>query len=171
MLKNSRWFRAVVVVGVICMPLPVVAAGRSIADAAERQDRAAVRQLIASHTDVNQTQGDGTTALHWAAHWNDAETVSALIAAGANVNATTDESVTPLLLASENTEPSVVSALLLAAGETGLPELGRLRRSETAPNPNLQSPAHRPPVTPDQRRSATPVRVANPIGPASGDSH
>ena len=33
------------------------------------------RRLLKQHAAVNTAQPDGTTALHWAAHWNDAETV------------------------------------------------------------------------------------------------
>ena len=39
----------------------------TVADAAERRDRAAVRTLLKRGVDVNATQVDGTTALHWAA--------------------------------------------------------------------------------------------------------
>jgi hypothetical protein len=66
---------------------------------------------------------------------------------------------------------AVLSALLLAAGETGLPDLSRLRSAQAAPNPSLQGPVQGPAATRDQRQSAAPVRVANPVGPASGDSH
>ena len=48
----------------------------TLADAAEQRDRAAVRTQIARGVDVNATQIDGTTALHWAAHYDDAETAA-----------------------------------------------------------------------------------------------
>ena len=57
---------------------------------------------------------DGATALHWAAHWNDAATVDALIRAGANVNAATDIGVTPLWLACSDGGPAIVTSLLKA---------------------------------------------------------
>ena len=48
----------------------VVGAGQSpgaVADAAMDGDRAAVETLLKGGGDVNAAQGDGTTALHWAA--------------------------------------------------------------------------------------------------------
>jgi uncharacterized protein len=43
------------------------AAASDIADAVRRGDADAVRRLVAANADVNEPQGDGTTALHWAA--------------------------------------------------------------------------------------------------------
>ena len=40
-------------------------------NAVKRQDPAAARQLIAEGVDVDTRQGDGATALHWAAHRDD----------------------------------------------------------------------------------------------------
>ena len=48
------------------------------------RDRDAVRTLLKQKVDVNIAQGDGMTALHWAAHHNDVEMAKALLlAAGA----------------------------------------------------------------------------------------
>ena len=49
--------------------------------------------------DVNATQPDGTTALHWAVRQDDLETAQMLISAGARVTAATRYGVTPLYLA------------------------------------------------------------------------
>ena len=78
-------------------------------------DTAAVRSLLARNADVNAAQGDGATALHWAAYRNDAQTVAALIRSGAAVNAANDFGVTPLSLAARNGNAEIIS-LLLAAG-------------------------------------------------------
>ena len=59
----------------------------TLADAAEQRDQARVRTLLKRGVDVNATQVDGTTALHWAAYHDDAETAALLVKAGANVNA------------------------------------------------------------------------------------
>ena len=83
-----------------------------LVEAARNQRRDVVRQLLGQNVDVNVAQPDGATALHWAAHWDDAESVELLIRAGANVNAANDYGVTPLLLASLNGNASVVAALL-----------------------------------------------------------
>ena len=69
-----------------------------VADAAARGDREAVKSLLKQAADVNAAQGDGMTALHWAAMNGDAELAQMLIFAGANVRATTRlGTYTPLL--------------------------------------------------------------------------
>jgi ankyrin repeat protein len=63
-------------------------------------DRNTVKSLLQQKPDVNAPQGDGATALHWAASNEDLEMVKLLLAAGANVNAATrDGGVTPLFMA------------------------------------------------------------------------
>ena len=47
------------------------AAGSDVADAVMRGDTAAVRALLAQKADVNATQADGATALHWAVYPED----------------------------------------------------------------------------------------------------
>ena len=61
------------------MPSLASAAGSDAADAAQRNDIAALRGMVSKRVDVNAPQADGTTALHWAAHWNDVEAVQLLI--------------------------------------------------------------------------------------------
>ena len=57
-----------------------------------RGDQDAVRVAAATESvDVNGAQGDGTTALHWAAFNDDLDMVKMLLAAGANVKAATRE--------------------------------------------------------------------------------
>lgn len=85
-----------------------------LADAAERRDRAAVERLLRQRADVNGRQGDGATALHWAAHWDDLETTVRLIKAGANVNAANEYGVTPLSLACTNRNADIAERLLAA---------------------------------------------------------
>src|SRR5688572_32176441 len=60
-----------------------------IADAAQNKDLATVRKLIKEGGDVNGAQGDGMTALHYAALSGDAELAQMLLYAGANVGAKT----------------------------------------------------------------------------------
>ena len=67
---------------------------------ARHGDREAVKALLKQAADVNAAQGDGMTALHWAAQKNDAELARMLLYAGANVKAATRiNAYTPLLLA------------------------------------------------------------------------
>ena len=49
----------------------VGAASSPLADAAEKQNRDAIRSLLRQKADVNAPQVDGTTALHWAVRLND----------------------------------------------------------------------------------------------------
>src|SRR5579871_4937282 len=67
-----------------------------VADAAQSHDLTQLRALIKQHVAVNTPQADGTTALEWAAHWNDADAVDLLIAAGADARAGNRYGATPL---------------------------------------------------------------------------
>ena len=84
----------------------------TLADAAERRDRAALRAEITRGVDVNAAQVDGTTALHWAAYYDDAETAALLVKSGANVNAVNRYGVPPLALACTNGNAALVRLLL-----------------------------------------------------------
>ena len=89
-----------------------------VADAAMQSDVAAVRALIASGEDINAAQGDGMTALHWAARRGETDMVRMLLAAGANVRATTRlGNYTPLLLASEAGHAAGIEALIAAGAD------------------------------------------------------
>lgn len=93
-----------------------------IADAAMNGDREAVKALLKKGLDVNEAQGDGTTALHWAAIKGDAELAQMLIYAGANVRATTRlGAYTPLYLAAKGGYAAVVAALLAAGADAKAP--------------------------------------------------
>jgi len=58
-----------------------------LAEAAQREDRAAIRTLLKQPAGVNAPQADGMTALHWAAYFDDLETAKLLVAANANASA------------------------------------------------------------------------------------
>ena len=87
---------------------------RRVVEAAKARDLATLRTLIAARADVTVAQGDGATALHWAAHWDDAAIAEPLISAGADVNAADDHGVTPLALACLNGSDTMVARLLSA---------------------------------------------------------
>jgi ankyrin repeat protein len=85
----------------------------SVADAAARGDKAAVKQLLKDGADVNGAQGDGMSALHWAAQRGDAELAEILLYAGANIAAVTRiGQYTPLHLAAQTGSAAVTRALL-----------------------------------------------------------
>ncbi len=86
-----------------------------VADAAIAGDRETVRALLQQGVDVNAAQGDGMTALHWAALSGDVDLAKMLLYAGANMSASTRlGAFTPLVLASKSGQASMVSTLLEA---------------------------------------------------------
>ncbi len=89
-----------------------------VATAAARRDTAAVRALLKDGADVNAAQGDGMTALHWAARSGDADLAQMLLYAGANVKAATRlGAYTPLMMAAEQGHAAVMAALLSAGAD------------------------------------------------------
>jgi ankyrin repeat protein len=115
-----------------------LAAELSLADAAEKSDRTAIRALLKQRANVNAPQADGMTALHWAARRDHLETARDLVEAGANVRATNHYGVTPLSLACQNGSTSMVGLLLehgadpnttLLGGETVLMTAARTGKS------------------------------------------
>ena len=109
--------RGVIVAAVLATGLSA-ASQAQVADAAMAGDRAVVRDLLKSGLDVNEPQGDGTTALHWAAMKGDVELAQMLIYAGANVRATTRlGAYTPLYLAAKGGHAAVVASLLTAGAD------------------------------------------------------
>ena len=102
--------RALVVLGLSSAALGAERA--TLADAAEQRDPARVRALLAAGVDVNAAQVDGTTALHWAAYYDDVETAALLVRAGANVNAVNRYGARPLSLAGSNGSGAIVKLLL-----------------------------------------------------------
>src|SRR5579884_1280987 len=86
-----------------------------LTDAAQRGDKEAVRSLLRQKVDVNAAEGDGATALHWAAHNDDLDMVKMLLAAGASVKAATREgAITPLHMACVNGSAAMIQILLKA---------------------------------------------------------
>jgi ankyrin repeat protein len=98
-----------------------------LADAVRNRDAHALTQLMKQGADVNAPQADGTTALHWAAHWDDLQSAAALARAGARVNVTNDSGITPLSLAASNGSAAMIETLLKAGA---LPDAA-VRRGET----------------------------------------
>ena len=99
------------------MPAMAVAAGSEAADAAQRQDLPALRALLSKRANVNAPQPDGTTALHWATHWNDAETVKVLLGAGANPAVTNRFGASPLSEAALSGNADLLKLLLDAGAD------------------------------------------------------
>ena len=103
------------VVAVIALRPAAAMAGAdeaTLVDAVKHLDRPAVSAMLARHVDVNAAEGDGTTALHWAARGSDPAMVSLLVSAGANVSAANRYGVKPLSLACEAGNAAIVDLLL-----------------------------------------------------------
>ncbi|MGE3957823.1 MAG: ankyrin repeat domain-containing protein [Vicinamibacterales bacterium] len=83
-------------------------------------DTDAVARLLKQRVDVNAAEGDGSTALHWAAYHDRLEVVDQLIRAGAHVNVANDLGATPLWAASMNGTERIVSRLLQAGADPNL---------------------------------------------------
>jgi ankyrin repeat protein len=84
-----------------------------LADAAMRGDAAAVRALLQQRADVNAPEGDGMTALHWAAERGDADMALLLLKAGARAQAETRIGrYTPLHVAAKSGRAAIVRALV-----------------------------------------------------------
>ena len=108
----------VAVVLVLTVALGAQQQASAVADAAMRGDKAAVRELLKQGADVNGAQGDGMSALHWAAERGDAELADMLIYAGANVAAVTRiGQYTPLHLAGKSGSAPLTKALLKAGAD------------------------------------------------------
>ena len=123
----------------LCATAVLSAADTRLADAAKKHDRPAVQALLKQHADVNASQVDGTTALHWAAHHDDLQLAERLVSAGASVNAANRYGVTALSLACTNGSGPMVELLLkagadpntsLPGGETALMTAARTGRVE-----------------------------------------
>ena len=124
MRNLARWSIACL----LAVPLAGATPDLRLVEAVKNQDTDAIRTLLKERVDVNTREGDGATALHWAAHRNDVDTVDQLIRAGANVNTANDLGVMPLSLACLNRNVAIVERLLAAGanpnaamtGETAL---------------------------------------------------
>ena len=104
-------------VGLLAAGALHAAAVSDVADAAERRDAATLHKLIGQHVRVSDPQADGTTALHWAAHWNDLESFNLLIGAGANAKAVNRYGATPLSEAAAAGNATMIEALLKAGAD------------------------------------------------------
>jgi ankyrin repeat protein len=97
--------------------LEAAGTGISLVDAVKLGNREAVRALVARRTEVNQSEPDGTTALHWAVRANDADTVALLLRSGAKVSIANRYGVKPLTLAAINGHAGIIEQLIKAGAD------------------------------------------------------
>ena len=103
-------------------------------EAVKRGDAATVRTLVAQKVNVNATEPDGTTALHWAADLGDVRTVDLLLKAGAVLKSTNRYGATPFGLATAKGHAAVIERFLQAGEDanaviSGEPVLMQAARS------------------------------------------
>src|SRR5688572_16640242 len=116
---------AKLIVAIAVMQAVVTAAGADarLIKAVRSKDAAAVRALIKQRVDVNAPQGDGATALHWAAHVDDLAIADLLIRAGARAAVANENGFTPLHLACTNRSAGMVERLLSAGADANAASL------------------------------------------------
>src|SRR5215467_4723676 len=110
-------------IGGLCMAMLLSAASVTrLSDAAMQGNQDAVRSLLKQKVDVNAAQGDGTTALHWAAYRDDLEMAKLLIESGANVKAGTRlGAMTAIHLASTNGSAAMIELLVKSGADANAP--------------------------------------------------
>jgi ankyrin repeat protein len=109
--------RAVLFVLLTQVALSAAGTDARLIKAVRTKDAAAVRTLIKQRVDVNAPQGDGATALHWAAHVDDLTIADLLIRAGARAAVANENGFTPLHLACTNRSGAMVDRLLSAGAD------------------------------------------------------
>ncbi len=90
-------------------------------DAVKAGNRTAAIALISQKADVNARESDGTTALQWAAHNNDADLVDRLLKAGADAKAKNQFGATPMSEAAFNANTAIIDSLLKAGADPDSP--------------------------------------------------
>lgn len=83
--------------------------------AVKDRDLSQVRVLLDSGVDVNQSEADGSGALHWSVHRDSLEITRLLLDAGSDINTKNRYEVAPLSLAANNGNTEMI-AMLLEAG-------------------------------------------------------
>ena len=123
-MPDSRRLHGWLPVAFAATAIGAAAPDSRLPEAARAGDREAVTRLIASGTEVDSPEPDGTTALHWAVYHDDLAMAGRLLDAGANVNATNRNGATPLSLACTNGGAAVIERLLKAGADPGVAPSG-----------------------------------------------
>src|SRR5262245_50587097 len=82
---------------------------------------AAVQSFIQQKADVNAPQPDGSTALQWAARWDDMQLAAALIKAGADPRNANRVGASPMFLAAQNGSAMMIELLLRSGVDPNAP--------------------------------------------------
>ncbi len=93
----------------------------TLINAAENKEHAAALKLIEQGADVRARDVDGTTALHWAAHFADVDLADKLIRAKADVRVANDYGSTPMMEAAIVGNAEILKLLLKAGADVESP--------------------------------------------------
>jgi ankyrin repeat protein len=110
---KHAWLFVVLISATVSAATPV-----NLIDAVKAGDAQAVRAFLKQRANVNATEADGMTALHWAARGNDMSTVQLLLRSGANAKAANRYGITPLSLAATNGNALMLEALIKAGADS-----------------------------------------------------
>lgn len=117
-MKQLRTFPMLLAALIAVLAAGAAAEANELVDAAAHGETDVARALLREGADVNAAQGDGMTALHFAADNGDQMLANLLIYAGANVEAGTRIGhYTPLHIASRNGHAGVIRTLLAAKAD------------------------------------------------------
>ena len=116
--------RHVFLLGILISVTVSAAVPVSLIEAVKAGDAQAVRAILKQRADVNASEADGMTALHWAVRANDMDTIQLLLRSGANAKAANRYGVTPLSLAATNGNAAMIEALIKSGADpnAALPE-------------------------------------------------
>jgi ankyrin repeat protein len=103
------------------LALPALAGEPTLLSALREDDTATAQRLLEAGANARQESDDGTTPLHWAAHFGHVELVQRLVKGGADANARNDYGSTPLQEAAERGDPALVRLLLKAGADVESP--------------------------------------------------
>jgi len=111
-MKVARVTAGAVTLACILTGVGQALAQSEVADASMRGDVLALNALLRQGANINGSQADGATALHWAAYRGDVALADQLLAAGADPAAANRNGSTPLWLAAERGDAAMIASLL-----------------------------------------------------------
>lgn len=112
--------RGLLVAGLAVVSMAAGERDARLANAAKEGNWAAIPALLKQGADVNGAQADGTTALHWAAYWDNVAVADQLMRLGAKATTQNDLGASPLWAASENGSARMVTRLLEAGADANV---------------------------------------------------